>query len=273
MLLATGGYQFDPELVGKYGPGWLAGKPQGMEGDGDGLRLGLSVGGAASHLDHFEGWVSPYPPTSMMRGILVGPDGRRLCSEELYAATLTQAIVKDGGGRSWLIADQVVFDRASSEAAETAGVKTYLDDKFAPSGHTKASTPEELASAIGVDPRGLEAALAEYNHAARAGAADRFFKSPELVQPLEHAPFYAWNVFFAGRHFMSTGGLVVDEDTGEVRRPDGSAIAGLYAAGRTAIGICTTGYNSGLSLADCVFSGRRAATHIKSKAGLISAAP
>jgi 3-oxo-5alpha-steroid 4-dehydrogenase len=273
VLLATGGYQFDTELVGKHGPVWLAGKPQGMEGDGDGLKLGLSVGAAASHLNHFEGWVSPYPPTSMMRGILVGPNGRRLCSEELYAATLTQAIVNEGGGRSWLIADQAVFDRARAEAAETAGVKTYLDDKFAPSGHTRAGTVAELATAIGVDARGLEAALAEYNRAAAQGTADRFSKSPELVQPLDHAPFYAWKVFFAGRHFMSTGGLVVDEDTGEVQRPDGSAIAGLYAAGRTAVGICTTGYNSGLSLADCVFGGRRVAAHVKSRAGVISAAP
>ena len=35
---------------------------------------------------------------------------------------------------------------------------------------------------------------------------------------------------------------------------------GLYAAGRTAAG-CSRSYVSGLSLADCVFSGRRAARH------------
>jgi 3-oxo-5alpha-steroid 4-dehydrogenase len=268
VVLAMGGYQFDPGLVGEHGPGWLAGKPQGMEGDGDSLRLGLSVGGATSHLDHFEGWVSPYPPTSMMRGVLVGPAGDRLCSEELYAATMAQAIVKKGGGRSWLVADGAVFERARSEAAETAGVKSYLDDKFAPSGHTTAPTLAALAAAIGVPADGLEATVAEYNKAARSGSGDRFSKSPDLVQPLDQPPYYAWEVFFAGRHFMSTGGLVVDEDSGEVRRPDGSAIAGLYAAGRAAVGVCTTGYNSGLSLADCVFSGRRAAAHVKSRAGL-----
>jgi len=51
---------------------------------------------------------------------------------------------------------------------------------------------------------------------------------------------------------------VVDERTGQVLREDGSAVPGLYAAGRTAAGICSTTYVSGLSLADCVFSGRRA---------------
>jgi 3-oxo-5alpha-steroid 4-dehydrogenase len=38
----------------------------------------------------------------------------------------------------------------------------------------------------------------------------------------------------------------------------GRDVAGLYAAGRTAIGLPSGGYISGLSLADCVFSGRRA---------------
>ena len=39
---------------------------------------------------------------------------------------------------------------------------------------------------------------------------------------------------------------------------DGQPIAGLFSAGRTAIGVASHLYISGLSLADCVFSGRRA---------------
>ena len=54
------------------------------------------------------------------------------------------------------------------------------------------------------------------------------------------------------------GGLVVDENTGNVKRADGSQIAHLYAAGRNAIGICSRFYVSGTSIADCVFAGRRA---------------
>jgi 3-oxo-5alpha-steroid 4-dehydrogenase len=57
---------------------------------------------------------------------------------------------------------------------------------------------------------------------------------------------------------LTLGGLVVAEDTGQVRRADGSVVPGLYAAGRTAVGLCSHSYVSGLSLADCVFSGRRA---------------
>jgi 3-oxo-5alpha-steroid 4-dehydrogenase len=38
-------------------------------------------------------------------------------------------------------------------------------------------------------------------------------------------------------------------------------VDGLYAAGRAAAGLCSRSYVSGLSLADCVFSGRRAGRH------------
>ena len=57
---------------------------------------------------------------------------------------------------------------------------------------------------------------------------------------------------------LTLGGLLVDEDTGAVRLETGGVVPGLFAAGRAAVGICSNSYVSGLSLADCVFSGRRA---------------
>jgi 3-oxo-5alpha-steroid 4-dehydrogenase len=60
---------------------------------------------------------------------------------------------------------------------------------------------------------------------------------------------------------LTLGGLVVDEDTGQVR-----GVAGLYAAGRSAVGVCSDSYVSGLALADCVFSGRRAGQHVAKEA-------
>jgi 3-oxo-5alpha-steroid 4-dehydrogenase len=57
---------------------------------------------------------------------------------------------------------------------------------------------------------------------------------------------------------LTLGGLRVDEETGAVLHESGSPIPGLYAAGRTAIGVCSNIYVSGLSSADCAFSGRRA---------------
>ena len=60
---------------------------------------------------------------------------------------------------------------------------------------------------------------------------------------------------------LTLGGLVVNEETGNIKNKDRVDIEGLFAAGRSAIGICSNIYVSGLSIADCIFSGRRAGFH------------
>ena len=60
---------------------------------------------------------------------------------------------------------------------------------------------------------------------------------------------------------MWSGGLKVNEKTGQVLKNDGNEFLGLYAIGRTAVGIPSKGYVSGLSIADCIYSARRAVQH------------
>ena len=105
--------------------------------------------------------------------------------------------------------------------------------------------------------------MAAYNEVARAAAEDPMGKHPEQVQPLETGPFSLVDISIRKSvkfpcPTMTLGGLVVDEATGAVLDASGAPVPGLFAAGRTAVGICATSYVSGLSLADCVFSGRRA---------------
>ncbi len=91
-------------------------------------------------------------------------------------------------------------------------------------------------------------------------------KAAELCTPILQPPFYGVDIslksspadFVPG---LTLGGLTVDTATGNVRTAAGDRVEGLYAAGRTAVGICSKSYVSGLSLADCVFSGRRAGRH------------
>jgi len=59
---------------------------------------------------------------------------------------------------------------------------------------------------------------------------------------------------------MSLGGVRVDGETGRaISRATGKPMRGLYAAGKSAVGIASNYYVSGLSLGDAVFAGRRAA--------------
>ncbi|MCZ7677665.1 MAG: FAD-binding protein [Sandaracinaceae bacterium] len=58
---------------------------------------------------------------------------------------------------------------------------------------------------------------------------------------------------------ITLGGLVVDGLRARVVREDGGEpIAGLYAAGRNAVGVSSHSYVSGLSVSDGIFSGRNA---------------
>ena len=131
----------------------------------------------------------------------------------------------------------------------------------------KAPSFAKLAAKIKVSPQGLEDTMSEYNAIARKGEPDPMGKTEKRFVPQDTPPFYALDNSLRSKSgiptaAMTLGGLVVDEQTGQVLRQDGSPIEGLYSAGRNAVGICSNGYfASGLSIADAVFSGRRAGRH------------
>lgn len=132
-------------------------------------------------------------------------------------------------------------------------------------GRRKAGSIEELAAKAGIDPEGLARTVSEHNRAIADGTPDPLGKPDDIRVPVAEGPFYLFNVSIKTNMLnpcpmLTLGGLVVDEETGAVQTTSGAAIPGLYAAGRAAVGICSNSYVSGLSLADCVFSGRRAGT-------------
>ena len=106
----------------------------------------------------------------------------------------------------------------------------------------------------------------EYNAAAQGQT-----HGPVRQSRRQHAPATATGPYYAidcslgsKRHLcavMTLGGLAVDEKTGQVLSENGGVVPGLYAAGRNAVGVCSRQYVSGLSIADCIYSGLRAARH------------
>ena len=106
----------------------------------------------------------------------------------------------------------------------------------------------------------LADAIKKYNSAARNEISCEFQKNSKDMKELK-APFYIMDISIdsamAPLPCLTLGGLRVNEETGEVLNQSNVEIPGLYAAGRTAVGICSNIYVSGLSVADCIFSGRR----------------
>lgn len=265
VVLSAGGFSFNREMVREHAPAYAHGLPLGTVGDdGAGIRLGREAGGATRNLDRMSAWRFFTPPSALAKGVLLGPDGSRVCNEALYGAAVAEHVIHDHGGQAHLLVDQTVLDEARRQIpGQTLWFQRLQLRTALGSARLEAPTVAEVAAKAGIDAASAEATVAAYNDVARAAAEDPLGKYPEQVQPLETGPFSLVDISIRRSvkfpcPTMTLGGLVVDESTGAVLDASGEPVPGLFAAGRTAVGICATSYVSGLSLADCVFSGRRA---------------
>lgn len=264
-ILSAGGFVFNREMVREHAPNYARGWKNGHAGcDGSGIRLGLASGAQGAHLSNVSAWRFITPPYAWPRAVVVNAQGERFCNEEVYGATLGHEMVEHQGGRAWVVFDarlrrealrQCLFGRLWAFQALPALAMMLLGAK-------RARTPEQLAQRIGADPATLARTLQAYNASARGECTDAFGKLPEMRAVLDQAPYYAIDLSIGAPMFplatITTGGLRVNEADGHVLDSAGNDIPGLFAAGRTAVGIPSSRYMSGTSLADCVFSGRRA---------------
>jgi 3-oxo-5alpha-steroid 4-dehydrogenase len=268
VVLSAGGFVANRAMMREHAPGYRGGLPLGTPADdGSGIRLGIDVGAATAHLDRVSVWRFLTPPAALLRGVLVDRAGRRVGDEARYGAAIGEAVVTRHGGWAWLLVDRDVLAQARREMrGQTLWFQRMQARYLLTFARKAAPTVADVALRAGIDPEALVATVKEYNDAARAGLPDPAGKPADLVTPLDRPPYSLIDCSVRPRlaypaPILTLGGLCVAEETGQVRRADGSAIPGLYAAGRTAVGVCSRSYVSGLSLADCVFSGRRAGRH------------
>lgn len=265
VILSAGGFLKNRQMVEHVAPDYLGVLPLGtMADDGSGIQLGISVGGICRKLDHVSAWRFINPPYAWVKGIVVSPEGVRYDNEELYGARLGKDICERGGGHGYLIVDAAIQANAKKEvkAGGMLGFQKY-PVTFSFLSAPKADTIAELAAKVGMSPERLASEVARYNDAIDGGAPDPMGKSDENRLALKTGPFYAvdlsWGQKFTPLMGLTMGGLDVDQDSSAVRDASGRAIGGIFAAGRSAVGIPSNNYVSGLSLADCVWSGWRAA--------------
>ncbi len=260
VILSAGGFIFNREMVAQYAPKYKMTMRLGTAGcDGSGIRLGQSVGAVAEKLNHVSAWRFINPPIAWPKGIAVNTKGERFCNEQVYGAKLGVEMCEFHDGKAWLILDKKLRKIAIREALFGGlwffqSVPALLLMLLAKRG----KTPQELAGKLGIDGAAFGRTVDAYNKAITNNTADPLLKSNDYRAALD-TKFYALDI---GAHMscpaITLGGLRVDETTGGVLNANGTTIPGLYAAGRTAIGVASNRYVSGLSLADCLWSGRRA---------------
>ncbi len=266
VLLSAGGFVFNSNMLAHYAPKYSRAYPLGTDGDtGAGIRLGQSVGGQAGNMDRVTAWRFINPPISFAKGLIVNQSGERFINEMVYGATMGVEMVENHDGEAWLILDkplakQALEDVGGDKALAFQKALAQLNVRF---GAKKAKTIDELAKIINVPAEALKAQIRRYNSYAAGEAADPFHKTQTDVIAIETPPYIAINIGLSASLFpcpaLTLGGLIVDEKTGQVLGDHNRPIQGLYAAGRNAIGVASWNYISGLSIADGVYSGRRAA--------------
>jgi 3-oxo-5alpha-steroid 4-dehydrogenase len=271
VILAAGGFILNRSMAKYYAPKYRGGLPLGTAGDdGSGIRLGESVGGVTDRMDRVSAWRFINPPMAWAKGIVVNGRGERYCDETVYGSLLGERMCEKQEGRAILIINRALYRQAWKEIMPGKVMPFQL---MAAASNMlfnarKGNTVEDLATTCNMAPEILRATIDDYNGAAEGKREDIFGKPKKYMRSLKEGPYYAMDVSSDSKLFpcpmITFGGLVVDEKTGLVKRADGSMIRGLYAAGRTAVGVASNSYVSGLSIADCVFSGRRAGRHAAS---------
>jgi succinate dehydrogenase/fumarate reductase flavoprotein subunit len=262
VVLASGGFEWDAELVNAFlrAPIEAPASPPAMEGDG--LRMAMSVGAALGSMA--EAWWSPTiripgetydgQPYSRMavsqrlypRSIMVDRSGRRFMNEaQNYhdAGGALMAVEHSKGGRGntpcWLVID--------SGYRRRYGVACVLPADADPNWLSPFPTLEALATANGIDPSGLIETVRRFNADAETGHDSAFGRGnseyalskgdrkeqgiARTLAPLVDPPFYAVRLH-AGT-IGTRGGPVTDAD-GRVRDIWGHSIPGLFAAGNVA---------------------------------------
>ena len=270
VVLATGGFQHDPALVRTFLPiPEIA--PMGPPGcSGDAVRLARSVGAAFGNMadawwmpairipDEEIGGAAFFRPLHHERAqpgsIMVDRTGRRFVDEAQNYCDAGRAMLRfDPTTYGWPAAPAwLVFDHAYRTRTAVGPLAPGGDD---PDWLVRADTVGALAAALGIDPPELERTVTRFNTNAAAGhdpdfgrgdhPYDRWIGAADAphpnLAPLCEPPYYALEV---QPGCMGTkGGPRTDAD-GRVLRPDGTAVAGLFAAGNAAanpFGIGTPG--------------------------------
>ena len=251
VVIAAGGFVMNPDMVARYTPA-LGAKLFTLGttyDDGLGIRLGQSVGAALENMEEPFITAPFYPPSQLVKGLIVNKLGRRFVTEDSYHARTSYHVMRQPDATAYLIVD-------SAHYGEQRMTLVPLKDGY--------ETVEEMAEGLAIPVETLRATLDRYNEYAAKGEDPDFHKHPDWLAAQTEPPWAVLDLtlgvsLYAG---FTLGGMATTVD-GAVKREDGALIRGLYAAGACASNIAQdgAGYCSGTQLGEGSYYGRRAGRH------------
>lgn len=243
-ILATGGFQGNPELVSRYIVPEAANLllRANRWSTGDGLLAAQGVDAAVtSGLNNFYGHALTATPARYGKlefrdvsqyygqaAVAVNLDGERFADESagLGEEILNQQLARQPKGRGYYIIDSSILRSYPIEGLEVV-TKAMIDRaRAAGADMVEAGSIEDLCSRLGekgLPPKRLLQSLRGFNEAVTAGDGVNL-KPPRrrLQTPLAEPPFYAVAVQAAITFTM--GGIAIDEEARVLRRQGSSAL-------------------------------------------------
>ena len=275
VVLATGGFEWDSEMLARHFPGpvGLIGSPRTNTGDGH--HMAAAAGAALARMGEaniypatvktYEGQPHAFPLNELSppHCILVNRHGVRFVNEGAPNPGIALD-ARDPAGLPRHLPAWRIFD---GQFAARNPLAMWLGRRQ-PGWFRQAPTIAALARATDLDPETLTATVARFNRFVAQGWDADFGRGEtaweKLTAPsargrnpylgtIERPPFYAAPCH---RVILGTKGGPRTNARGEALRPDGSVIAGLYCAGLAmANPIGTKAVGAGTTLGPCLTSG------------------
>ncbi len=263
VILATGGYGHNGDILGKYDEKYIPGTlcTNTVLATGSGITMATEAGANLVGME----FVQKHPTCNAATGdllssanngrglgttMMVNINGQRFCEELETRLTLANAILAQPDQKSYSFFDQKAAD-------ETEFFEKYGDEinKLIASGEAvKADTIDEACAFFGINAENFKAELEKYNGFAKNGKDEDFNRRDGLREySLTDGPFYFIRSTPAIHHTM--GGVEINTNT-EVLDTKGNVIPGLYAAGEVTGGIHGNNRLGGNALDDIIVFGR-----------------
>lgn len=231
VVLATGGYEFNPEkLAACCRPRdlalghWMNGTKTNT---GDGHEMAKAIGAMEDEYPH----PLMLDPEQLMPYLRVNKRGVRFTAEYEAYNHLSNAIQAQPGAYDFYIVDANVMDIVSSiwtPSSSCYGPKEVWAGAATSDKALKADTLEELAQKMGVPADAFVSTIKHWNEMCDAGE-DRDFHFPgKMMHKIDTAPFYATKEMASA--LCTAGGLQIT-DKSEVLNTNAEPIKGLYAIG------------------------------------------
>ncbi len=269
VILATGGFGANSELISKYNPDFdnlkvdipTTNSPAIV---GDGILMAEEAGASLVNMDYIQLYPINNPATGNFylldfarlndNAILVNKEGYRFVNELETRDVIAKATLKQTNARVYELIDNRTTQEMRLEEKYAEEIQKCIDQGVMIKG-----TLKECASFMGIPVSTLQYTINKYNNMVINGKDTEFDR--KNIKYIDKGPYYMFSSIVSVHHTI--GGVEIDTSARVIDKY-GNAIPGLYAAGEVTGGIHGQNRLGSVALADSVVFGRIAAKTVAS---------